>query len=392
MIVNAGPDAKRLSVYSKVANYSVPVVDVGGQEFVSLLEILEPLGSVTAKGDSKHWKLRYNGSEMEFSASKSRAKMKGHDFDLGAEFEWQDGQGLVPLKSLGGLLAQVLGGQVTLNPGSRRIFIGNVAIHFTAEIGSAVPPNLVMTFTAPVNPTIATEAGKLRMVFSREPIVQSGTATLTFNNHAISSATYQENNGAAEITVAGNAPLFANFSNDRKTITITAGPTTAQAPGANPSSPAGTTSVVSSGAQPTESATSKYFAVIDPSHGGTDSGATLSGRLVEKDVTLEIAQRLLRELEAKGITALLLRTNDATLSLDERANRTNTTHPAIYICLHVSQGKGIHLYSSLLPAEEQGRGRICELEDGSIHCPSGKPRGRDFGRGRTGNALRGENP
>ena len=98
------------------------------------------------------------------------------------------------------------------------------AVHFTAQVNKTNPPTLVMNFTSPVNPTIATEPGKLRMVFTREPLVPPGSQTLTFDSPSIPSATFQESNGAAEIAVNGPVPLFASFSNNGRTITITPAP------------------------------------------------------------------------------------------------------------------------------------------------------------------------
>src|SRR5207245_7651189 len=109
-----------------------------------------------------------------------------------------------------------------------RLFAGSVATQFSAELSKATPPRLVMNFSSPVNSTISTEPGKLHMVFVREPLVPPGSQTLNFGDKTISSAIYQENNGAAEVTVTGSASLMASFSNDRRTITITPAPSTAQ--------------------------------------------------------------------------------------------------------------------------------------------------------------------
>ena len=222
-----------------------------------------------------------------------------------------------------------------------------------------------MNFTSPVNPMIATEPGRLRMVFSREPVVPPGSQTLTFDSREIPSATFQENNGVAEIAVSGPVPLFASFSNDGRTITITPAPQTtahAQAPAAPSPAPvpAGSqTPQVPPGTAPPAVVPSavQYFVVVDASHGGTERGAALSDQLAEKDVTLAFAWRLWQQLQARGLPTLMLREGDTTMSLDQRANMTNAARPAIYICLHAaSQGTGVRLYTALLPAGAEGRG------------------------------------
>jgi N-acetylmuramoyl-L-alanine amidase len=85
--------------------------------------------------------------------------------------------------------------------------------------------------------------------------------------------------------------------------------------------------------------------------------------MVEKDVTLAFARRLRSELESRGLTTLLVRDGDFSLTLDQRANLTNSTHPAIYICIHAtSQGNGVHLYTAMVPAVGQGRGPFLDWD------------------------------
>ena len=60
LLVSGAAEERRMSVYSKVANYALPVVQRNGEDYVGLLELLEPLGTVNAKFEKKHWKFRYN--------------------------------------------------------------------------------------------------------------------------------------------------------------------------------------------------------------------------------------------------------------------------------------------------------------------------------------------
>jgi N-acetylmuramoyl-L-alanine amidase len=357
LLLSGSPDEKHISIYSNLADYSLPVVEHNGVGYIGLLEALEPLGTVSAKTNGGHWKLRYNDAESEFTAGKTRARVRGRDLDLPASFLLENGRGLVPLSGLNTLLPQILGGPVTFHESARRLFIGNVAVHFTAQVSMTNPPQLVMNFTAPVNPMIATEPGKLRMVFTHEPLMAPGSQSLTFDSKIIPSASFEENDGAAEVVVTGSVPLLASFINDGRTI-IVGPPQTVAAP----VTPAAQTAASPSAAPPAAGGTAVpgtrgYVVVIDASHGGDERGAALSDQLAEKDVTLAFARRLRLELGARGVTALLLRDADTRLSLDQRASMTNAARPAIYLCLHAaSQGNGIRLYTSLLPAGAENRG------------------------------------
>jgi hypothetical protein len=229
-LLSGAPPEKHLSIYSTVANYSLPVVQRDRRDYIGLLELLEPLGIVTAKTDGQHWRLRYNNIEGDFQAGKGRARIQGGDADLSGRFLLENGRGLVPVASLGALLPRFLGGPATLHEDSSRLFIGSVATHFTASLAGDNPPRLVFHFTSPVNPFVSTEPGALRMTFGREPVVAPASPTLTFGNKTIPSATYSESNGAAVITVNSTTPVIASFSSDRRTVTISPTSTVAQRP------------------------------------------------------------------------------------------------------------------------------------------------------------------
>jgi len=360
LLLRGAPSEKQVSIYSRRANYSLPVMDHSGQEYVGLLETLEPLGSVNARSNGAKWKFSYNGMDSEFVNGKKRARINGRDWDLPANFVLENGRGLVPLSSLSTLLPQFLGGAVAFHENSRRLFVGDVAVHFTAQVNKSATPALVMNFTSPVNPSISTEPGRLKMVFTHEPLVPPGSQTLTFDNKAIPSATYSENNGTAEVDVSGSVPLFASFSNDGKTITISAA---AQASGQQGAQAPAASIAASASAAAAKPAPSRYFAVVDASHGGDERGAALTDQISEKDVTLAFARRLRTELETRGMPTLLLRDGDNSLSLDQRANLTNSTHPAIYISVHAtSQGSGVRLYTAMVPNIGQGRGPFLDWD------------------------------
>ena len=351
-------DEKHIMIYAPGVSFALPVSDHDGREYVGLLECIEPLGNVTTRIDGARWKVRFNNADSEFTVGKNRAKLRGHDLDFPGIFLLDNGRGLVPLVSLGTLLPRILDKPVSFNPLSRRLFVGNVATHLTAQLSHTTPPRLVMNFTSPVNPTIATEPGRLRMTFTREPLVAPGSPTLTFDDKSIPSATYTENNGSAELVVNGAVPLMASFSNEGRTITVAPAPQQPAAPVAGTPTAPGTPSppVIKTPAV-APAAPRHYYAVVDPSHGGDDRGVALSDTLAEKDVTLTLARRLRQELESRGIPTLVLRDTDTNPSLDDRAAMTNTAHPTIYIALHAaSDGKGARLYTALLPVGVENNG------------------------------------
>ena len=101
----------------------------------------------------------------------------------------------------------------------------------------------------------------------------------------------------------------------------------------------------------------RYFAVVDASHGGDERGAALTDQMAEKDVTLAIARSLRQELMTRGMATMMVRDADVTLTADQRASMANSAGASIYICVHASsEGRGVRLYTGLLPPEGENRG------------------------------------
>ena len=81
--------------------------------------------------------------------------------------------------------------------------------------------------------------------------------------------------------------------------------------------------------------------VIDPAHGGTEKGVRLSDRYYEKDITLNIAMLLQKELNRwENIRVQLTRHTDRNISISERIRITGMSHPDVFISLHVNAGFG----------------------------------------------------
>lgn len=357
---------KHIMIFSPQTGFLLPLTDRDGRSYVGLIDVLEPLGRITANRDGQKWKLRFERRDAEFIPGQSQAKVDGKTMTLMAPFLLESGRGLVPVSGLGTLIQEITGTKpVVFHEESRRLFVGKVAVRFTEDLRKDPTSALVLTFTSPVSPTIASEPGQVRLRFTREPIMPPPTVSNKFDDPIIHSAQYEESDGVAVLTVAATAPLLASFSNEGRTLTLSRAPdkpAQAAPPPTAQSSPlaAGTVQVPPGTATqsavgnaplpPLDNGLRHFFAVIDAGHGGEERGAKLSDELAEKDVCLSFARHLLKELQSRGISALILRDADATLTLEQRASLTNSAHPAIYIALHAaSQGQGVRIYTSLMP-------------------------------------------
>jgi len=93
--------------------------------------------------------------------------------------------------------------------------------------------------------------------------------------------------------------------------------------------------------------------VIDPGHGGQDSGTTKTG-LVEKELTLDVAHRVERLLQERGLVTLLTRGDDRYVSLQDRATIANSQPESVFVSIHFdeagrSAATGIETYYAAHP-------------------------------------------
>jgi N-acetylmuramoyl-L-alanine amidase len=89
--------------------------------------------------------------------------------------------------------------------------------------------------------------------------------------------------------------------------------------------------------------------VLDPGHGGVDAGAVTPFGVVEKDVTLDIGQRLRRLLERAAFEVVMTRGVDETVPLTQRVALANAASADLFVSIHVNsfatpQVRGAEVY------------------------------------------------
>jgi N-acetylmuramoyl-L-alanine amidase len=74
--------------------------------------------------------------------------------------------------------------------------------------------------------------------------------------------------------------------------------------------------------------------VLDPGHGGNETGAIGPNGLVEKDVNFAVAQDVRQMLEAQGATVVLARTGDYNTTVKTRAEIAVGLQPQVFLSIH----------------------------------------------------------
>jgi N-acetylmuramoyl-L-alanine amidase/putative methionine-R-sulfoxide reductase with GAF domain len=94
----------------------------------------------------------------------------------------------------------------------------------------------------------------------------------------------------------------------------------------------------------------KMRIVIDAGHGGRDGGTVGRDGLLEKDLVLEIGQRLGKLLEGRlGMDVIYTRQDDSYIPLDERASIANQAQADLFVSLHANysdlpSARGVETY------------------------------------------------
>ena len=108
--------------------------------------------------------------------------------------------------------------------------------------------------------------------------------------------------------------------------------------------------------------------VIDPGHGGKDKGAISPNGTYEKDIVLEIAKRLKRNLEiTTGCEVILTRTDDRFLALEERTAIANAKKADLFVSLHINAHEDRNLHGTetyyLNLSNDKESARVAALEN-----------------------------
>src|SRR3989338_6797907 len=76
--------------------------------------------------------------------------------------------------------------------------------------------------------------------------------------------------------------------------------------------------------------------IIDAGHGGEDNGSTSCADLPEKIANLDVASRLRALLEADTVSVVMTRSDDSTLSNNDRYTMANNSAGEVLVSIHLN--------------------------------------------------------
>ena len=133
------------------------------------------------------------------------------------------------------------------------------------------------------------------------------------------------------------------------------------------------TAKVSDSALPARSG--KFRVVLDAGHGGWDLGTVGRQGLLEKDLVLDVAQRLAKLLQTRlGSEVMFTRSDDTYLPLEQRADFANSTQADVFVSVHANYSssaaaRGVETYYTNLFSAPGSR-EVEKHDDGTFTKPT----------------------
>src|ERR1700686_5718171 len=76
---------QKLTVYTVQTSYSLPVLDRDGKPYVSVTDLLTPLGASRPIAKGKEWRLTLDKAEVRLSEGKEKGTIPSKPVDLGGK-------------------------------------------------------------------------------------------------------------------------------------------------------------------------------------------------------------------------------------------------------------------------------------------------------------------
>jgi N-acetylmuramoyl-L-alanine amidase len=334
-----------LTLLSRDGRRAIPIVMSGSEEMVAL-DQLASVFSLAVREEAGAVTVSYRGRTIVLTPGQPLASVSGRVISLEAPLTRSGREWLVSLDFISRALAPIYDTPLDLRRPSRLLVVGNLRVPRIAVRYEDQPTGGRVTIdtTPRTTETVTQDGDRLLVRYDADaldgvlPRVSPGG--LLQNLRLVDATTLAVDLG----------PAFAGYHETTQSVG-TAGrvvlelaasrPEPLPAPPAPPS--AARPAAPSAGGPPkpapsfTSSPASIRTIVIDPGHGGNDPGVAGPNGTTEKEVTLDVAQRLKTAIEGRlGIRVLMTRESDRIVPIDQRTALANNNKADLFISLHAN--------------------------------------------------------
>jgi N-acetylmuramoyl-L-alanine amidase len=315
---------------------------VSGQELIGLDDVAA-LFQVTVAEDAPTGgvTVTYRGRTIVLSTQQSIASVSGRVVTLPAPVTRAGRRLLVPVEFLSRALAPIYDRRIDLRRPSRLLIVGDMNVpRVVARVDAPGPPTRATIEITPAAQVVVTpDVGRVIVRIEADALDLSLPAD---GGGLIDQIRAGDQATSVVLILAGGAgtPKSATITSDGATHinlevpSATAPPTDTTAAPAAPIPPTVD--------QPPVTGRRRFaLVVLDPGHGGSDTGVRTADGLQEKELTLDVARRLKQRLETRlGVRVILTRDEDRALGPDERAAFANNSKADLFLSLHANGALG----------------------------------------------------
>lgn len=338
---------KTLPIFLKVNGEDVdspmPPIVFGEYSLVPAREVFESLGAtVTWNDKSEIAKISYNDTKIYLTINNDMAKVDDRFEKLDIPAKIINDKTMIPTR----FVSEQLGFNVVWDESIRTIYIANkpqsikiLSIKYISNPLSDTIKNVGFTPTdskvVQVDITSNEEIKEYSSHFLKDPYrlvldINDSVLTVTDKNipvdengiDQIRTSQFEINPDKTRVVVDLQNPLKYNIylSSDKKHLKVDFVTNESNIP----------IDVIDNNDKQDDG---EYVVVIDPGHGGSEPGAIYSS-IYEKNLNLDIALRLEKLLKDKKIEVFMIRNDDSTFDLMERAPYSNSIKPDLFISIH----------------------------------------------------------
>ena len=334
-----------ITILSRDGRRTLPAVDVQNHQMVGL-DDLANLFQLQIREDpaARAVTASYKNQTIVLTPDQALVSASGRLVSLPAPLTRRNNRWFVPVEFINRALAPIYDVRLDFRAASRLLVVGDLRVpRVTAQFDDS-PSTLRVTFEiAPrAAATVTQEQNRLLVRIEADALDASLPAAPTQQGlltgiRAIDPNTIQMDLGQ-RFSSFRTPPVTSQGAAAVVTVELVAAgdaaaaPAPAPAPSAAAPVPATPLPVFGAATRPTI-----RTIVIDPGHGGEDYGVRGPGGVVEKDVTLAIAQRVKGAIEGRlGMRVLLTHESNNRIGADARAAIANNNKADLFISLHAN--------------------------------------------------------
>jgi N-acetylmuramoyl-L-alanine amidase len=365
-----------LTVFEDSRKQQILLEMIEGVPFVSIQELETPLGfQIAPVVGNQNISLTSGQHTVILSANRALVSVDQKLVSLNKPVYLVQGVWYVPLDFIPKVLRNVSEKKFLWLENSRSLMLGNVqANQVTLKYGSEEKySRLVFQSVNPIPFTVQAEGNNLVLIPQTQDF-SVGFQSTTFEDGVVQNVITETRENRKVFRIAtgiqyGSYRTFELKDPPRFVIDFYRKGSTTEAPEETVPVPS-----QSQTAPPTllpSPISNKKVIVIDPGHGGTETGAKGQNGTLEKDVTMSISRKLKGIIEGNGMRAILTRDGDQVVTLDDRTSKANNNKADLFISIHANatirgKARGAETYFLSTQATDDEARNIAAVENNAI--------------------------